>query len=104
MTRLVITGSGTQTAGGSQSLTITATDASGNTDTNYTGVKSLIFAGANSSVNPIMVPTVKDNNGTAVAFGLPTAITFSSGVATVSGGNNGAMMLYKASGRAGVIV
>jgi hypothetical protein len=96
LTRLVITGSGTQAAGGSQSLTITAKDASGNTDTSYAGVKSLIFSGANNSVNPVTVPTVKDNNGTVVAFGLPTAITFSSGVATVSGGNNGAMTLYKA--------
>ncbi|MHA8072891.1 hypothetical protein V7S77_13330, partial [Aquirufa ecclesiirivi] len=40
-TKLVITGTGTQTAGASQSITITAKDASGNTATGYTGVKSI---------------------------------------------------------------
>jgi hypothetical protein len=94
--RLVITGNGTQTAGGSQNLTITALDPYGNRDMTYTGAKSLTFSGASSSVNPVTAPTVTDSSGTAVTFGLPTAITFSSGVATVSGGDNGAMTLYKA--------
>lgn len=39
-TRLVVTGSSTQTAGSSQSLTITARDASGNVATTYTGDNS----------------------------------------------------------------
>jgi hypothetical protein len=92
----VITGSGTQTAGNSQSLTITAKDASGNTDTTYTGTKNLIFSGAGSSASPVTVPTVRNSSGTAVPFGSATAINFVNGVATVSGGNNGAMTLYKA--------
>ncbi len=95
-TRLVITGSSSQTAGTSQNLTVTAVDAYGNTDTTYTGSKNLTFSGADSSVNPVTAPTVKNSSGTASAFGSTTAITFSSGVATVSGGNNGVMTLYKA--------
>jgi hypothetical protein len=95
-TRLVLTGSGTQTAGDSQELTITAKDASGNTDTTYTGSKSLVFSGAGSSANPVTVPTVTDSSGTAIRFGSATAINFNNGVATVSGGANGAMTLYKA--------
>jgi hypothetical protein len=94
--RLVITGSGTQGAGGSQNLTITAEDANGNTVTNYTGSKSLTFSGAHSSVNPVTAPTVTDTNGMPIPFGSPTVINFSNGVATVSGGKNGAMTLYKA--------
>ena len=37
-----------------------------------------------------------DKNGTAVAFGTATTITFTNGVATVSGASNGVMRLYKA--------
>ncbi|MGA3245285.1 MAG: T9SS type A sorting domain-containing protein [Bacteroidota bacterium] len=95
-TKLVITGSTTQTAGTSQNLTITAQDANGNTASPYTGSKNLTFSGANSSTNPVTVPTVTNSSGTAIAFGSTTAITFSSGVATVSGSNNGVMTLYKA--------
>ncbi len=94
--RLVITGSGTQTAGGSQNLTITAKDGSGNTVTGYTGTHSLVFTGANASSNPPTDPTVTNATGTAVAFGSATSITFTNGVATVSAGNNGAMVLYNA--------
>jgi len=94
--KLVIAGLGTQTAGGSQNLTITAQDSFGNTATTYTGGHSLTFSGANASTNPVTNPTVRNSAGTAVTFGTATAITFTSGVATVSGGNNGAMVLYKA--------
>ena len=41
------------------------------------------------------VPTVSDSSGADVAFGSPTAIDFSAGVATVTAGKNGAMKLYK---------
>ena len=41
-----------QTAGAAQTLTITATDPYGNTDTAYTGAKNLTFSGANSSHQP----------------------------------------------------
>jgi parallel beta-helix repeat protein len=95
-TRLVVTGNGTQVAGDSQNLTITAKDGSGNTVTSYTGVKSLFFTGANSSTNPVTAPTVRNNTGSTIAFGLSTSINFTSGVATVAGSNNGVMRLYQA--------
>jgi hypothetical protein len=94
-TKLVITGSGTQKAGQSQNLTITAEDASGNTATTYTGSKSLTFSGAGSSPSGT-APTVVNSSGTAIAFGSTTAMNFSSGVATVSSGKNGLMTLYEA--------
>lgn len=93
--KFVITGNTTQTAGVSQDITITAKDASGNTATAYTGDKSIVFSGANSSANPSTAPTVEDKNGTATAFGVSTTITFTNGVATVSAGANGVMTLYK---------
>src|SRR5205823_6277299 len=95
-TKLVITGAGTQTAGTGQNLTITAKDASNNTVTTYTGDKSLTFSGAASSTNPVTAPTVKDKTGAAIAYGSATTIAFTSGVATVSAGNNSMMTLYKA--------
>ena len=90
--RLVVTGSATQTAGAAQSLTITATDPYGNTDTGYTGAKNLTFSGANSSTNPVTAPTVTNNAAAAIAFGSTTAVTFTSGVSTTGG----SMKLYKA--------
>ncbi|MDF0694903.1 hypothetical protein, partial [Aquirufa ecclesiirivi] len=78
-TKLIITGTGTQTAGGSQSITITAKDASGNTATGYTGVKSITFSGANASSSPATNPTVASTN-----FGTATSVSFSNGVATAS--------------------
>ena len=94
----LITGTPTQTAGASQSLTITALDASGNTATAYVGIKTLTFAGASSSTNPVTPPTVNDNSGSAVIFGTGTSINFVLGVASVSGSQNGIMKLYKAEG------
>ncbi len=95
-TRLVITGSATMTAGATQNLTITARDASGNTVTTYTGSKTLVFSGADSSLNPAVSPSVTNGSGAAIAFGANTTITFASGVATVSGSNNGVMRLLRA--------
>ncbi len=95
-TRLVITGTATQTAGTSQNLTITAKDASNNTVASYTGSKNLTFSGANASTDPVTTPKVSNATGTDVAFGTVTPITFSNGVATVSGGSNGVLKLYKA--------
>ncbi|MCF8536937.1 MAG: fibronectin type III domain-containing protein [Candidatus Nanopelagicales bacterium] len=93
-TRLRITGSSTQTAGIAQDLTITAQDSYGNTATSYTGDKALTFSGASAAPDGT-VPTVTDKDGNAFDFGDPTTITFSSGVATVSSGDNGAMVLYE---------
>ena len=94
-TALVITGSSSQTAGTTQDLTITAQDAYGNTATAYTGDKTLTFSGASQSAAG-QVPTVEDKDGTTIAFGTGTAITFASGVASASSGANGVMALYAA--------
>ncbi|MCZ2476427.1 hypothetical protein G9H61_13370, partial [Aquirufa ecclesiirivi] len=72
-------GTGTQTAGTTQTITITAKDAQGNTVTAYTGAKSLTFSGANSSSSPTTAPTVN-----TTAFGTATSVTFSNGVATAT--------------------
>jgi gliding motility-associated-like protein len=94
--KLVITGSGTQVAGISQNITITAKDAYGNTATTYTGDKSITFSGASASSDPVTTPTVKDKVGTAINFLVATTLSFTNGVASVSGGSNGVMTLYKA--------
>ncbi|MHA8062364.1 hypothetical protein PQG22_13940, partial [Aquirufa beregesia] len=64
--KFIITGTGTQTAGGTQNITITAKDASGNTATTYSGAKSITFSGANASSSPATSPTVAGTDfGTA---------------------------------------
>ena len=84
----------TPAAGAADNLTITAQDTYGNTVTSYTGTKSLTFSGPGSVGGNN--PTVTDSSGAAVNFGTATAITFTNGVATVSGSDNGVMKLYKA--------
>src|SRR5207244_2660234 len=66
-----------------------------NTATGYTGSHDIAFSGASDAPDGTH-PTVKDKNGNTVDFGTPTPLTFTSGVSTVSGGNNGRMALYKA--------
>ncbi len=88
----VITGSATQTAGTSQTLTITAEDSSGNPATTYTGTHTVTFSGAHNSTNPVTAPTVTDNTAVARAFGAGTSLTFTSGVSTAGG----SMILYAA--------
>src|SRR5207248_206019 len=94
-TRLVVTGSGTQTAGAAQTITVTATDPYGNTDLTYAGSKNLTFSGANSSGNPVTAPTVTNNAAAATNLGSTTTNTFTSGVSNTAGGV-GSMKLYKA--------
>jgi hypothetical protein len=84
----------TPTAGATDNLTITAKDTWLNTATGYTGDKSLTFGGASNAPNGTH-PTVANKTGSAINFGTVTTITFASGVATVSGSNNGVMTLYK---------
>jgi len=91
-TAALITGAGTQTAGNSQSLTITAEDSWGNTATTYNGDRPLTFSGANSSSNPVTVPTIRDKTGTAQNFGTATTVTFVAGVNAAGG----SMKLYRA--------
>ncbi|MHA8105421.1 hypothetical protein, partial [Aquirufa nivalisilvae] len=88
-TRLVVTGSASQTAGASNSITITAKDASGNTVTSYTGTKTLTFSGANSGINPSTPPRVANFVSSDVWFGSGTDLTFSFGSVTTN------MKLYK---------
>ena len=84
----------TPTAGAADNLTITAKDSSNITVTSYTGSHNLTFGGASTigSYNP----TVTNSSDTAIDFGSTTAVTFTNGVATVTGSSNGAMKLYKA--------
>ncbi len=91
---LLAAASSTPTAGAADNLTVTARDTYTNTEVGYTGAKSLTFSGA--SVIGGNNPTVSNSSGTAINFGAVTAITFTAGVASVSGSNNGVMRLYKA--------
>jgi hypothetical protein len=84
----------TPAAGAPDNLTITAQDSYGNTDTGYAGSHSLVFSGASASPSG-SVPTVSNSSGAEVAFGSPTAIEFSAGVAVGSEGVGGAMKLFK---------
>jgi hypothetical protein len=76
-------------------LTTTAQDAYGNTATGYTGAKNITFAGASNSPSGAQ-PTVVNSAGTAVNFGSPTALNFTSGVATPASSKNGFTKLNKA--------
>ncbi|HEX3432621.1 MAG TPA: hypothetical protein VHT25_01000 [Solirubrobacteraceae bacterium] len=93
MSALALTAaSSTVTAGEGDELTIKAVDAFENTVTSYPTSKSLKFTGAKAS--GAKSPTVTNSLGSATAFGATTAITFSNGVAKVSGTSNGLMRLY----------
>lgn len=81
--KFIITGTSTQTAGGSQTITITAVNASGATVGFYSGTKTLTFSGAAAAPDGT-TPKVDD-----VAFGTGTSITFTNGIATAT------LKLYK---------
>ena len=85
----------TPKAGEADNLTITAKDAGGNTAASYTGAHNLTFGPVADSPSGAHA-TVSNSSGTAINFGTATAISFTEGVATVSGGKNGAMTLVKA--------
>jgi len=87
--------SATPTAGTADNLTITAKDAYGNTATSYTGSHNLTFGPVADSPSGAHA-TVSDSSGNAVNLGTATPISFTSGIATVSGAKNGAMTLVKA--------
>jgi hypothetical protein len=86
----------TPTVGEADNLTVSAQDIYGNVISTYTGSHSLTYSGAAASATGVN-PTVSDSAGAEVIFGGATATEFSAGVATVSGGKNGAMKLYKSS-------
>jgi len=85
----------TPKAGETDSLTITAKDAYGNTSTSYTGSHNLTFGPVADSPSGAHA-TVSDSSGSAVNFGTATPISFAGGVATASGGKNGTATLVKA--------
>ncbi len=85
----------TPSAGVADNLTLSALDAYGNTASGYSGSHKLTFSGASSSPAG-NAPTVANSSGTAIAFGSATALSFSAGVASVSGTSNGVMKLYRA--------
>ncbi|WP_319479449.1 YDG domain-containing protein [uncultured Draconibacterium sp.] len=77
---LAITGSGTQEAGTSQNITLTAYDEFNNMATDYSGTKQIRFGGATPSDAPgVENPTVE-----AVDFGTNTEMDFTSGTVSVS--------------------
>jgi hypothetical protein len=82
-----VTGTGTQTAGASQNITVTAYDAYNNQATSFAGDVAVTFSGANPSPNTPAAatnPTVQNKLGTAANFGTATTITFAGGTATRS--------------------
>src|SRR5206468_6636348 len=90
--KLKVTGSGTQTAGAAQNITVTALDAYGNTATGYTGDHTITFSGATTiGANN---PTVTSKTAVATNFGTGETLTFTNGVSTAVAGSN-AMKLYK---------
>jgi alpha-tubulin suppressor-like RCC1 family protein len=91
---LLAAASTTPSAGAADNLTLTAKDSAGTTVPTYAGSHNLTFSGAGTiGANN---PTVTNSAGTATNFGTATAITFTNGVATVTGTSNGVMRLYKA--------
>jgi hypothetical protein len=86
---LTLTGSSSQTAGNTQTLTLTAKDALGNTMTSFNGDKAITLSGASAAPDTTL-PTCTDKDGVAIPFGTSTTLTFMSGVASCN------LRLYKA--------
>jgi hypothetical protein len=94
--KFTISGSTTTPAtGAAVNLTITAKDSANTTVTSYTGAHNVVFSGASAGPNGD-APTVVNSSGTAVELGSPTALTFSSGVASVASSKNGVLKVYRA--------
>lgn len=92
--KFTISGSTTTPAtGGAVNLTITAKDVNNATVTTYTGSHNVVFAGAETSVGGY-APTVVNSSGSAIEFGEATALTFSSGIASVGSSKNGVLKVY----------
>ena len=85
-----VTGTASMTAGGSNTITITAYDQYDNIATGYDGDKTLTFSGASSSSDPVTSPTCSNKDSADIDFASDTVITFTDGVGTST------MKLYKA--------
>jgi hypothetical protein len=96
MSKLVLTAATVAPVAGTEdALTTTAQDTYGNVATAYTGSHSLKYSGPVAGPSG-QAPTVTDSSGNEVAIGTATPTVFTKGVATVSEGDNGALILYKA--------
>ena len=82
-------------AGEADDLTLTAVDGAGDPIDEYSGSHNITFSGAEASPSG-KKPTVTNSSGKTVNFGSVTKLSFSSGVATVSGSKNGTMVVYAA--------
>jgi hypothetical protein len=90
----VTAASTTPVAGATDNLTTTALDAYGNAATSYTGEKKITFSGPELSPN-LTAATVLNKEGAAVNIGGATALTFTSGVASVASSKNGVFKAAK---------
>ena len=95
---LIISGSLSVVAGSPNDLIITAADMLGSVDTNYDGVKSIVFSGAPASVNPVQNPTVTDQNGVPPGFWRANRdrLQERGGVGPWAKPSNGQMRIYRA--------
>jgi hypothetical protein len=82
-------------AGATDSLTTTALDPYGNTATTYTGSHNITYSGPEASPSGTAA-TVLNSAGTAINIGSATALTFTSGVATVVSSKNNVFKAAKA--------
>gem|GEM_PF-665441 len=82
-TKFIVTGSPAQTAGASQTLTITAVDSGGNTATTFTGDQSVNVSGPGTAPNGNQA-TFTNKAGSAVNVGSAGTLAFTAGVATTS--------------------
>jgi hypothetical protein len=93
--KFTITGNNAKpNTGAGVTLTITARDAAGEKVTTFTGSHEITFAGAAASPEG-KAATVTNASGTAIPFGTPTPLTFTSGANVISGSKNGSMIIYR---------
>lgn len=95
VTKFIVSGdSAIVAAGAGSAVTIKATDINNNIDTDYNGVKEIIFSGANSATSggTTYNPTCTNYSAVDIAFGNITLVSFTSGqsASTIT------MKLYKA--------
>jgi DNA-binding protein Fis len=88
-TKFIITGTDTMATGDSNTITIKAVDANGNTDVDYTGNKTIVFSGANTATDGTTDPSCSSSADADIDFGTDTTVAFTDGVATST------MKLYK---------
>ncbi|MFL0160989.1 T9SS type B sorting domain-containing protein [Aquirufa salirivi] len=82
--QLHLSGDSVQVAGSLQLVTIQVLNDLGELVDTYTGTKSLLFSGAQNSVNPVLFPQVLDNQSQIRNFGSVTNVDFVGGIAQIS--------------------